>query len=335
MLTRLAATPPLRADLPPVGIARALADLVGAPHRALAHAAGPWLAPPLSPRLVTPPALLALVRALSGRMIVTNPTAVVRLPLAAGLLARAVLRRALAPAGPPAPRARAESVEDALDVRVRAERRRVEALAARLPAAADALAPGARWARVILYEPTALAVQLAREGAATREPEPLSAHAVLRYRLALVVGRGDDPPPDAAIDAAAAAAPATPWPPGRRADTPWFLRRLLIPDAQAAAHMDDGTLVRWGTVTGRGMPRRDRYWFSESWERFREPGRHVGYVAPDYVARARRLPPGAGEASTSLVAPALDATVERGVCVPPGYCLVDCIGTLEVALVAC
>ena len=333
MLTRLAATPPLRADLPPVGIARALTDLIGAPHRALAHAAGPWLAPALSPRLVSPPALLALVRALSGRMVVTNPTAVVRLPLAAGLLARAVLRRALATPEPPAPPA-VESVEDALDVRVRAERRRVAALEARLPAAAAALAPGARWARVILYEPTTIAVHLAREGAARREPEPLSAHAVLRYRLALVIGRGDLLA-DAAIDAAAAGAPTTAWPPGRATDTPWFLRRLLIPDAQAAAHMDDGTLARWGTVTGRGMPRHDRYWFSESWERFREPGRHIGYVAPDYVARARRLPSDGGAPSTSLVAPALDATVERGVCVPPGYCLVDCIGTLEVALVAC
>src|SRR5687767_1380437 len=222
MLTRLAATPPLRADTPPVGIARALADLLGAPHRALAHAAGPWLAPPLSPRLVAPPALLALVRALSGRMIVTNPTAVVRLPLAAGLLARAVLRRALAPPADPPPVERPESVEDARDVRVGAERRRVEALAARLPDAAAAMAPGARGATVILYEPTTLTVQLAREGAAPREPEPLSAHAVLRYRLALVVGRGDDPPSEAAIDAAAAAAPATPWPPGPRAGTPWF-----------------------------------------------------------------------------------------------------------------
>ncbi|WP_284349446.1 hypothetical protein [Roseisolibacter agri] len=370
MLTRLAATPPLRADAPPAGIARALADLVDAPHRALAHAAGPWLAPPLSPRLVTPPALLALVRALSGRMIVTNPTAVVRLPLAVGLLARAALQRALAPSvAPPAESPSTESVEDARDVRVRAARRRVAALEARLPAATAALAPGARWATVILYEPTTLTVHLAREGVARREPEPLQAHAVLRYRLALVVGRADALPTDAlptdalptdalptdalptdalptdalptdalptdaAIDAAAAAAPATAWPPGRGGDTPWFLRRLLIPDAQAAAHMDDGTLARWGTVTGRGMPRHDSYWFSESWERFREPGRHVGYVAPDYVARARRLP-SAGGPSTSLVAPALDATVERGVCVPPGYCLVDCVGTLEVAVVAC
>jgi hypothetical protein len=328
-LTRLAASPPVRALTAPAELLRAVDGLVQAPHRAFAHAAGPWLAAPFSPRVVTPPALLDLARTLSGRLVVTNPTAVVRLPWAVGLLARAALRRALRPADAE----ERSSPADAHDARTQADRRRLAAIEARLPDAARALAPGARWATATLYEPTTLVVHLASEAEMPREPEPLRAHAVLRYRLVLATGRDDALPPAEVLDAAAAAAPATPWPPGRPEGTPWFVRRLLLPDAHVAAHMDEGTLARWAALTGRAGGQRDRYWYRESWERFREPGRRVGFVAPDYVARARRLAAPASEPSTSLLG-ALDPHVERGVCVPPGYCLVDCVGTLELAVVA-
>jgi hypothetical protein len=328
-LTRLAASPPVRALTPPADLARALDGLVRAPYRAFAHAAGPWLAAPFSPRVVTPPALLDLARTLSGRLVVTNPTAVVRLPWAVGLLARAALRRALRPAGTPD----VSTPADAHDVRTQADRRRLAALQARLPDAARVLAPGARWAAVGLYEPTTLVVHLAPESEMPRAPEPLRAHAVLRYRLVLTTGRDDTIPPPEALDAAATAAVATPWPPGRPDGTPWFVRRLLLPDSHVAAHMDEGTLARWAALTGRAGALRDRYWYRESWERFREPGRRVGFVAPDYVARAHRLAAPAVEPSTSLLG-ALDPHVERGVCVPPGYCLVDCVGTLELAVVS-
>ncbi|MGZ8411675.1 MAG: hypothetical protein ACXW05_03005 [Gemmatirosa sp.] len=328
-LTRLAASPPVRALAPPAELARALDGLVRTPYRAFAHAAGPWLAAPFSPRMVTPPALLDLARTLSGRLVVTNPTAVVRLPWAVGLLARAALRRALRPAGTE----EVPSPADAHDVRAQADRRRLAALVARLPDAARALAPGARWAAAAFYEPTTLVVHLASESEMPRAPEPLRAHAVLRYRLVLVTGRGEAVPTPEALDAAAIAAPAILWPPGRPDGTPWFIRRLLLPDAHVAAHMDESTLARWAALTGRGGAQRDRYWYRESWERFREPGQRVGFVAPDYVARARRLAAPVADVSTSLLG-ALDANVERGVCVPPGYCLVDCVGTLELAVVS-
>jgi len=87
--TRLAATPILRtrADL------RAVTRLARAPHRVLRALAGPWLVPPLAERLPVPPALRARVRALAGRLIVTNPCAAARLPRAVGALATDVPRR--------------------------------------------------------------------------------------------------------------------------------------------------------------------------------------------------------------------------------------------------
>ena len=65
-----------------------------------------------------------------------------------------------------------------------------------------------------------------------------------------------------------------------------------------------------------------------SWQRFCEPGRQVGYLSPAFVARSRRV-------GGAMPAARLDAVVERGTCVPPGYCLVDCVGALELSVVAC
>lgn len=347
-LARLAATPMLPTPLAPATLAREVDRLVGAPHRMLARTAGPSLSPALTERVPSPSALLALVRALTGRLIVSNPCAVVRLPWAAGAIARAALAQALRPAGRAgeaggeaggeAPDAGAANGRPA-DARAAADRRRLDALRARLPDAAAALAPGAAWAAAALYEPTTLTVRLAAPGTEPPEPEPVPAEAWLAYRLALVVGR-EGPPDEAAwarADAAVAAAPAVAWPPGPHGPTPWFARRVLVPDAQAAAHMDDATLARWANVTGRsGGARRDRYWFAESWERFCEPGRQVGYVSPALVARSWRparvtvaATPWGGAVPVSPLTP----EAERGTCVPPGYCLLDCIGTLDVSVV--
>jgi hypothetical protein len=341
-LARLAATPPLPTPLAPAALTRAIDALVSAPHRMLARTAGPSLAPALSERVPSPPALLALVRALTGRLVVANPCAVVRLPWAVGALARAALAQALQPAsGAGVPDGAPDGAPG--DERLVADRRRLEALQTRLPGAAAALAPGAAWGAAVLYEPTTLTVRLAAPGTEPPAPEPVPAQAWLAYRLALVIGRdapaGGVLPEDAWArgDAAVAGAPATAWPPGPRAGTPWFVRRLLVPDAQVAAQMDDATLARWAMLTGRGGGvGRDRYWFAESWERFCEPGRQVGHVLPDQVGRSwrpTRVPPAATAWGSAVPASPLTPEAERGICVPPGYCLLDCIGTLEVSVV--
>jgi hypothetical protein len=310
------------------GVARTLA----APRRVLARAAGPWMSPPLSPRLATPATVGALVRALAGRLVVTNPCAAARLPRGVAAMARFALRDALDPqaaaAAPPGTFAFTPGgpTGDVGAVRDAAERRRVHELLARLPdEARAALAPGsARWGAVALYEGAPATAYFDDSHAPPAAPEPHPLVALVPYRLALVVGRDEAPPAWAAVDAAVATAPAVTWPVGQAARS-WFTTLLLLPDAVVAAAMDLPTLARWRTLTGRAGPAgRDAYWFAESWERYREPGRRVGHVTPADVARPRR----ASSADTMLT-----AQVERGVCVPPGYALVTCAGLLETSVV--
>jgi hypothetical protein len=160
-----------------------------------------------------------------------------------------------------------------------------------------------------------------------------------RYRLALVVGRGTPVEDWAAIDTAAAAAPAAAWPFGEE-PLPWFFVRVLVADAAVAATMDASTLAHWAGLTGRAGPAsRDTYWFAESWERFGEPDRRAGHITPAAVARSRRRrlplpePSAFQDATYGNAAQALNPLTEQGVTVPPGYCLIDCAGTLELAVV--
>jgi hypothetical protein len=337
-LIRITSTPWLqsRADL------RALQAFSGTPHRVLRRHAGPWIAPALSPRLATPVALGRLVHALSGRMVVANPNVAARLPGEVAALARATVAARLegtlgrltreadeaAGAPPDFPRL-------ALATRGSEDARRLTRLLERLPTPArDALLEeGAmRWAAAALLEPQELDVQLAdRGGDAPTAPARFLAEP--RYRLAVVAGHGT-PPSWEELDDLAQRAPAVGWPPAREHRT-WFATTLLVPDALAAAQMDDATLAQWAALTGRaGSPGRDRYWYADSWERFREPGRLVGHVTPQTVARSRPSGRGVGAAGDWLAQGtlALNDRVERGVAVPPGYCLVDCVGRLEVAL---
>lgn len=331
--SRIAATPWLRsrADL------RAVSVLAGAPHRVLRSLTGPWITPELSPRLPHLPALGGLVRALGGRMIVDNPNVVARLPRDAGVLAAAVLAARLdgslgAPAGGSTPFT-PHSAEGGrtIDTRDATDRRRITALLAELPEdSREALRrqPPAAWAAAALLEPAALDVRLA--GAGGGEPTaPARFIASPRYRLLLAAGTGEPPEWDA-LEAAGRGATAVSWPPARE-EQAWFFTSLLVPDAMAADDMNEEARAHWGAVTGRAGPSsRDRYWFADSWERFREPGRRIGHVTPQLVSRSRRL----RSASEYDVGGALALTpdFERGTSVPPGYCLVDCIGTLEVAL---
>jgi hypothetical protein len=318
-----------------------VARTLAAPRRVLARVAGPWMMPPLSPRLATPATVRALVRALAGRLVVTNPCAAARLPRGVTAMARFALRDALDPraaaGGVPAEApafSPGGSVGDVSAARDAAERRRVHELLARLPEAARAaLVPGsARWGAVALYEGAPGGAYFDDSQSAPAAPEPHPLVAFVPYRLALVVGRGASPPSWDAVNAAVAAAPAVSWPVGQAARS-WFTTALLLPDAVVAEAMDAPTLARWQRLTGRGGPSaRDAYWFAESWERYREPGRHVGHVTPADVARPRRTAGGAARGDATGAA-TLTAQVERGVCVPPGYALVTCAGLLETSVV--
>ncbi len=117
---------------------------------------------------------------------------------------------------------------------------------------------------------------------------------------------------------------------------------LLVPDPWLVEHADAATLAHWARLTGRsGAP--DRYWFPETWDRFLEPGRRVGWLTASDVWRPRRgrlasaARTEADDVSDALAPrrPPLTLTpdLERGVGVPPGYALVQCVGLLSVAVV--
>jgi hypothetical protein len=316
----------------------ALTPVAERPQRILAALARASIAPVLSGRLPVPPALGAVVRALGGRLVVTNPVAVARLPQSVGLLARDALGSALRTStddmAEPLPSLlpRAAAAVPGLRMLSGGADHRLAALLARLPAESRAaLAPGATWVAAALYEPDALDVELPQDGPTPIAPEPLPLVARSRYRLVLAAGRGTAPTSWHAIDEAGLAAPATAWPPGSEGQ-PWFVVRLLIADALVSAGMDATTLARWAALTGRAGPgSRDLYWHVDSWERFREPGRLVGHVTPQVIGQSRRT---RRVGTSDAFGLALTPDTERGVGVPPGYCLVDCAGLLDVAVLA-
>lgn len=334
----------------------------------------PMVAHALSPRLPAPATLAHLVVRLRGRLTVVNPIGAARLPAGLAIATRALVRRALDGTPPwTDDRRRATTPFDPRPGPIRAPRsvRRSRAdrerrLASMLLAtASDAvrarIARGASWASLALYEATTPAVRLdAVRAAAFATGEPAArAAAAIAYRLAIIVGDGPPPNDWHAIDAAVERAPATSWPPSvrRGAAAPsdevpaadgalWFVGQLLVPDEWLIAHADARTCSRWAWLTGRGGAR-DGYWFPESWERFLEPGRAAGCVTPADIWRVHRGRLGgagardvprdedASPAIGSLVAPSsLTPDIERGVGVPPGYALIDIVGTLGVAIVA-
>jgi hypothetical protein len=184
--------------------------------------------------------------------------------------------------------------------------------------------------------------------------------AEIGYRVVITAGTTapDSASPDdrEAMERIAIAAPAAAWPPPRRlggggheqpggASRPWFVTRLLVPDAWLSTHVDPETLAHWARLTGRS-DETDRYWFPESWDRFLEQGRRVGLLSANDVWRHRRgrLPSAADAVRDAADADDLPSyrprgmtltpDLERGVGVPPGYALVQCVGTLEVSVAA-
>jgi hypothetical protein len=98
--------------------------------------------------------------------------------------------------------------------------------------------------------------------------------------------------------------------------------------------MDARSRHQWAGATGR-IGGHDAYWYPESWARFLEPGRTIGVITAAQVGRSapsRRAAAPAPAAPTFAPTPAaattFDPGVDRGLCVPPGYALLDCLGTL-------
>ena len=322
----------------------------------------------LSSRVPAPPRLRSLVSALHGRLSVVNPTHSTRLP--AGLVValhglirvgfdRAVLlaKDGWDPMGLN-PYTRGYSrVRRGTDPRGTYELRMARSLMSALPAETrDQLGDGLTWAALALYEASRPTVRLTSSGGndASDGTPTAVAMAEIGYRLAIVTGT--TPPDDwKELDHAVISAPATPWPVRRRArqgggheqdasrSPAWFGTQLLVPDAWLSAHADPETLAHWARLTGRsGGP--DRYWFPETWDRFLEPGRRVGWLTANDVWRPRRgrLASAASPRpddddddppTNRSGAMTLTPDLERGVGVPPGYALVQCVGTLEVSIV--
>lgn len=153
--------------------------------------------------------------------------------------------------------------------------------------------------------------------------------ATVDYRLVVVTSAAPHAPlSDAVARAAAALGDGRAYGPAERGAV-WFSGSVLLPDPALVAVMDVESRRRWAGFTGRAG-RRDSYWYPESWARFGDGGRGPGCVAADAVARSHRPRPNAPEGALAVYEPA----TERGLCVPPGYGLVDCVGTLGVNVVA-
>ena len=261
------------------------------------------------------------------------------------------------------PRPRGQSsVRRGTDVRATYELLRVGALLNALPSSTrERLAEGVHWAVVALYESTTPIVRFTTSfGSDASSGSPtVVAVAEIGYRVVITAGTTvpDRPRPTTARRWIASRSP----PPLRRghrrspgagrgheqpggASRPWFVTRLLVPDTWLSTHADPETLAHWARLTGRSGET-DRYWFPETWDRFLEPGRRVGWLTANNVWRRRRgrLPSAATSVRDEAAADDLPSyrprgmtltpDLERGVGVPPGYALVQCVGTLEVSVV--
>ncbi|MHB1224951.1 MAG: hypothetical protein ACYC2G_13065 [Gemmatimonadaceae bacterium] len=161
----------------------------------------------------------------------------------------------------------------------------------------------------------------------------------LRYRLVLGGAAAADP---------LTAAQATTLADG---PIPWFRTALLVPDADAIRQMDPSTAHFYRLVTGRlGSGSTDRYWYLDAWERFHEDGRVIGFVSPALVEHGHTVGAISGSQAVEPHAPTeeeilfgdIDPLVasrfppyspafDRRGFVPPGYCLIHYIATVELA----
>lgn len=298
----------------------------------------------LSARLPARSALARLVRTLAGRFVVVNyaPAAALSRPEAAlvrGLARAAVVGLPVAPWHVARPGAHARWPADS-------RRAYEEALAASWLATRPGVRQAAMQARRVavgLYETaprvTATAAVTGPIGALGGPvvADRAGFAIVAAYHLVLLVDTAESPatPSWAAVDAAVAAAVALGADAGTapQAARAWFAGRVLLPDALAIEAMDPTSRQLWARVTGR-LDAADSYWYPDSWARFLEPGRRIGCVAASDVWRSRPGHVRGAAAGHLLRRGPLGPAVERGLCVPPGYCLTECAGTLAVTAVA-
>lgn len=314
----------------------------------------------VSPRAAQPLALLRMLRALQGRLVVVNPAAAVCLPLPTTSLVRGLVQHltARAPIAPPAaprddvplplhPTHSAVNTSPAADARLMLEARRVRAFLARHPST-TALGTDWDWCAVGLGEPRASVIGAQPPaGGVAAAGTSTEFVAELPYRLVLVVGRGAAPAPQEIGERvrAAVAQPALTTDEVMRG-TPWFSTDVLLPDDEALARMDMSAAATYRRLTGRsdGEGAVDAYWHLSSWERYVEAGRVAGHVSPAFIARrpvvARSTRP-AWDADVAYVSSgavahqaALTPRHDVGFLIPPGYCLLRCHATLAVQVIA-
>jgi len=319
----------------------------------------------LSSRVPAPAQLHALVSALRGRLAVANQSRAVWLPNGLATAVRALVRTGLdesvftgtaaeTPGGHSPAHARA-LLDAERDPHAAFARRMVRGLLTTFPSAVrHELSRGVTWVALALYESATPTVRL--DPSASLDTGSRSVLATVDVDYHVVIAAGSDTALDwPALDATAVAASATAWPPHRRrprhAVNPsdreehpaWFEVPLLVPDPWLAEHADAATLAHWARLTGRGGAP-DRYWFPETWDRFLEPGRRIGWLTASDVWRPRRgrlasatdtdAAAKTGAEAVSRHPPSrLTPDLERGVGVPPGYALVQCAGRLSVAVV--
>ena len=263
----------------------------------------------LSPRVPAPARLRALVSALRGRFAVTNHPRVVRLPNGLATALRALVRAGidesvLTNAEGESPGRHAPTYDRARRQRERdpqtafARRMGLGLLSTFPPTARNELARGVTWVALALYESAAPTVRL--DPAASPRCRLGEGRCNDRGRLSPHPRRGIEDATRLACATrhgrrrtrdclAASSAPTTPrWRDGTAGGTSGVVRRSA-PRARLVApeHADNATLAHWARLTGRsGEP--DRYWFPETWDRFLEPGRRVGWLTASDVWRPRR-----------------------------------------------
>lgn len=302
-----------------------VAEFVARAHRVVtfatlhhAHRAS-WRAPRSTP-------LERTLRALHGKLVVVNRDRFACLPLTVAAALRGIWRD-----GAGATRTAPAYGPVGADSRAHTEARRARALLDAFPHGASMLRTAPHRRAMALYEPTVLTI---RRSAATVAGDAERFAAEVPYRVAIFVDeRAASAAPPVALGTAEAAravveAPAWTW---RRdgVPAPWFVADVLMPDDDALRQMTPDAATAYVRVTGRQRANAvDRYWHLSAWERYEEAGRVVGYVTPEAVSHGGvRVTSGADARATRLT-PAHD----RGVLVPPGYCLVRCVGTLEVSV---
>ncbi|HEX5074572.1 MAG TPA: hypothetical protein VFW03_15245 [Gemmatimonadaceae bacterium] len=361
-MPRIATTPPLCA--PWSNAAAAAARFVREPRRLPTFFGTPMIAHALSSRVPAPARLRALVAALRGRFAVANHPRAIRLPSGLATAVRALVRAgfdasALTDArdespgrqAPPYDRARRQLERDP---QTAFARRMGLGLLSTFPSAVrDELSGGVAWVALALCESATPAVRI--DPSASSDAGTQSVAAIIEVDYHLMIAAGSNTPRDwPSLHDAAVAVPARAWPPHRHTRRggaepephderrAWFALPLLVPDSWLAEHADPATLAHWARLTGRaGAP--DRYWFPETWDRFLEPGRRIGWLTASDVWRPRRgrlasaANPDAeegwsGAAGLRNPRSPLTPDLERGVGVPPGYALVRCLGLLSVGV---